>query len=185
MQNNQRHNTVYRKPVSSDACNIWKLIKESPPLDLNSLYCYLIVCIHFADTSIVAEDGDGICGFISGYIHPKHDDTLFIWQVVVDKGKRGYGIAKEMLFSLLHRRYKTPLQYMETTVSPSNTASRALFYSIAKSLNTSCLESVLFSDKDFGDHAHEDEILYRIGAFDIFRTEDIYGNYKKNGIGSP
>lgn len=167
MQSNN-YNITFRKPVSSDAQIIRQLIKESPPLDLNSLYCYLIVCTHFADTSIIAEDHSGVCGFISGYVPPGRDNTLFVWQVVVNKKNRGQGIAKAMLLSLLRRLYKTPLRYMETTVNPSNAASRALFYSIAKCLNTYCLESVLFSEKDFGDQVHEDEILYRIGAFDIY-----------------
>ena len=166
MKNNSLH-ILFRKPEISDAYSIWTLIKESPPLDLNSLYCYLIICTHFSQTSIIAEDHDGVCGFISAYIHPDNDNTLFVWQVVVKKEKKRQGIADGMLQSLLRRKHKKAIQYLETTVNPSNAASGALFYSTAKSLNTKCHESVLFTEKDFGNQAHEDEILYRIGPFDI------------------
>ena len=166
MKNNSSH-ILFRKPEISDAYSIWKLIKESPPLDLNSLYCYLIICTHFADTSIIAEDSDGICGFISAYILPDSDNILFVWQVVVKKEKKRQGIANTMLQSLLRRKHKKVIQYLETTVNPSNKASGALFYAIAKSLNTKCHEGVFFAEKDFGNQAHEDEILYRIGPFDI------------------
>lgn len=166
MKNNSSH-ILFRKPEISDAYSIWKLIKESPPLDLNSLYCYLIICTHFVDTSIIAEDSDGICGFISAYIRPDSENILFVWQVVVKKEKKRQGIANTMLQSLLRRKHKKVIQYLETTVNPSNKASGALFYAIAKSLNTKCHESVFFTEKDFGNQAHEDEILYRIGPFDI------------------
>jgi L-2,4-diaminobutyric acid acetyltransferase len=164
MQNNFQ-NLKLRKPEISDAHAIWKLIKTSPPLDLNSLYCYLIICAHFADTSIVAEDQRGICGFISAYIRPDSNNTLFAWQVVVKNEYKRKGIARAMLDSLLHRKFEFPINYLETTVNPSNQASGDFFRSTAKLLNTQCQESILFSEKDFGDEDHEAEILYRIGPF--------------------
>ncbi len=166
MQNNFQ-NLKLRKPEISDAHAIWKLIKTSPPLDLNSLYCYLIICAHFAETSIVAEDEGGICGFISAYIVPDRSNTLFVWQVAVKQEKKRQGIAEAMIDSLLKRKFKFPINYLETTVNPSNQASGNFFRSTAKSLNTQCQESILFSEKDFGDQDHEAEILYRIGPFTI------------------
>lgn len=158
---------IFRMPEKKDAQTIWSLIKLSPPLDINSLYCYLLICTHFSGTSIVAESPQGLCGFISAYICPNQQNTLFVWQVVVGKDYRGEGIAKEMLARLLRRKYQAPIRYLETTVNPSNVSSSALFYSTARLLNTSCMESVLFSEEDFGGEAHEDEILYRIGPFDM------------------
>jgi L-2,4-diaminobutyric acid acetyltransferase len=155
-----------RKPCIEDAGTIWKLIHNSPPLDINSLYSYLILCAHFADTSVVAESAEEICGYVSAYIRPGHINTLFIWQVVVETERHGQGIAKMMINTILRRQYSNTIQYLETTVNPSNTSSNALFDSIAKSLNTRCEKSILFSKKDFGNLAHEDEILYRIGPFD-------------------
>jgi L-2,4-diaminobutyric acid acetyltransferase len=165
--NNNFPNFKLRKPAISDANAIWTLIKTSPPLDLNSLYCYLIICAHFADTSIVAEDQSDICGFISAYILPDRSNTLFVWQVAVNNDYKRKGIARAMIDSLLHRNFKFPISYLETTVNPSNKASGNFFRSTAKSLNTQCRESVLFSEKDFGGQSHEAEILYRIGPFTI------------------
>ena len=34
----------FRKPEVSDAPSIERLVRFSPPLDVNSLYCYLIIC---------------------------------------------------------------------------------------------------------------------------------------------
>lgn len=165
MQNGPQH-IVFRKPVISDAQTIWKLIQISPPLDLNSLYCYLILCAHFADMSVVAQSPEGLCGYISAYIRPDCQNTLFVWQVVVKKTCQGQGVARTMLKTILQRQYPVPVSYLETTVNPSNRASNALFCSLAKTLNTSCEKRVLFSKEDFGKSAHEDEILYRIGPFD-------------------
>lgn len=163
---NDPPNIVFRKPVISDAQTIWKLIQISPPLDLNSLYGYLILCAHFAGTSVVAQSPEGLCGYISAYIRPDCSDTLFVWQVVVDPVCQCKGVAKAMLNTILQRQYPVPVSYLETTVNPSNMASGALFNSLAKTLNTTCVKRVLFSEKDFGESAHEDEILYRIGPFD-------------------
>lgn len=171
MQNDFPH-IVFRKPVISDAQAIWKLVQTSPPLVLNSLYCYLILCAHFADTSVVVESAEGLCGYISAYIRPDHQSTLFVWQVVVGPSYQGRGVAKAMLNTSLQRKYPVPVSYLETTVNPSNMASDALFNSLAKTLNTSCEKSVLFYETDFGESAHEDEILYRIGPFDTHKKEE-------------
>lgn len=148
-----------------------RLIEDSPPLDLNSLYCYLLLCTHFAQTSIIAEYSHDVCGFISAYVRPDQKDTLFVWQVVVKKDCRGKSIAKGMLASLLQRNHLSSLRYLETTVNPSNQSSNALFSSLATSLNTGLTKSILFSGNDFGDFSHEEEILYRIGPFDLLKKE--------------
>ncbi|OQB56060.1 MAG: L-2,4-diaminobutyric acid acetyltransferase [Deltaproteobacteria bacterium ADurb.Bin151] len=73
----------FRKPEVSDAPSIERLVRFSPPLDVNSHYCYLIICAHFFQTSVVACSNDHVCGFISAYIRPDQQDTLFVWQVAV------------------------------------------------------------------------------------------------------
>lgn len=115
MQNDPPH-IVFRKHVISDAQIIWKLIQISLPLDLNSLYCYLILCAHFADTSVVSQSPEGICGYISAYIRPDRQNTLFVWQVVVKKTCQGQGVSKAMLKTILQSQYSV-------TVNPSNRAS--------------------------------------------------------------
>jgi L-2,4-diaminobutyric acid acetyltransferase len=133
LQNDFPH-IVFRKPVISDAQAIWKLVQTSPPLDMNSLYCYLILCAHFADTSVVVESPERLCGYISAYVPPDRQNALFVWQVVVNPVCQGKGVAKTMLKTILQRQYSVPVSYLETTVNPSNLASDALFHSLAKTL---------------------------------------------------
>lgn len=161
----------FRQPVIPDAPLIEQLIKRSPPLDLNSLYCYLLICKHFHATSVVACDTDGICGFISAYLRPDKQDTLFVWQVAVKNECRGQGIAGSMLSQIISRTYTAPLRYLETTVTPSNKSSKALFSSFASSLGAPLVQSVLFETADFGEQSHEEEVLFRIGPFDLKTKE--------------
>lgn len=166
---NDSHHIVFRVPRKQDAPAVRRLIENSPPLDLNALYCYLLLCTHFAPTSIIAESNQAVCGFISAYVRPDKEDTLFIWQVAVEKEFRGKGVARSMLLALLERRNATALRYLETTVTPSNVSSDALFSSLAAYLNAGLTKSVLFSESDFGGASHEEEILYCIGPFDALK----------------
>ncbi|MBN1365787.1 MAG: diaminobutyrate acetyltransferase [Syntrophaceae bacterium] len=170
---NNSHQIIFRLPKKKDARSVMKLIEDSPPLDVNSLYCYLLICTHFAQTSVLAEQCNETCGFISAYLHPERKDTIFVWQVVVKKNLREQGVASKMLNSILHRAYRVPLHYLETTVNPSNKSSNALFSTLAKSLNAHLVKSLLFSEDDFGGEKHEKEMLYRIGPFDILTKEEI------------
>jgi L-2,4-diaminobutyric acid acetyltransferase len=154
---------MLRKPTGEDGFQLYELIRRSPPLDTNSVYCYALIGKHFADTSMVAElDGD-IVGFISAYIPPGREDTIFIWQVAVDEKARGHGLAKLMLFSLLERPECGKVHYLETTVSPSNTASRRLFERLASENGVEVEESEFLAEEDFGDQQHESEPLLRVG----------------------
>jgi L-2,4-diaminobutyric acid acetyltransferase len=154
---------LLRKPTGEDGFPIHELIRRSPPLDLNSTYCYALIGKHFADTSMVAELDNEIVGFISAYIPPGRDDTIFIWQVAVDEKTRGQGLAKLMLFSLLERPECSQVRYLETTVSPSNSASRRLFERLATENGVSVQESEFLAEEDFGDQQHESEPLLRVG----------------------
>jgi L-2,4-diaminobutyric acid acetyltransferase len=78
-----------------------------------------------------------------------------------------------MLTSCLQRSHLPCLRYLETTVNPSNKSSNALFSSLAASLNAGLTKSVLFSADDFGKTSHEEEILYRIGPFDVMKKEEM------------
>jgi L-2,4-diaminobutyric acid acetyltransferase len=163
----------FRKPDVSDATFIERLVRFSPPLDVNSFYCYLIICAHFYQTSVVACSDDLVCGFISAYIRPDQQDTLFVWQVAVQEEYRGKGIAGLMLKDLLSRPYPNPLRYLETTVGPSNHSSKSLFSSLAGTLGAPLIRSVLFSTDDFGGQSHEEEVLFRIGPFNLLSKEEI------------
>ncbi len=153
----------FRRPQIDDGARIHRLIDECKPLDLNSVYNYLLICAHFSDTSVVAEMQGNIVGFISAYLKPADRSVVFVWQVAVSGKARGRGLAKKMLKEILSRPACQQVKYLETTVTPSNKASRALFQSLARDLNTECAESTLFTQDHFGGGQHEEEVLHRIG----------------------
>lgn len=152
-----------RHPTVDDGAAVWDLVCRSKPLDENSCYAYLLLCEHFADTCVVAERDRAIIGFVSAYLPPSTQETVFVWQVAVDERARGIGLASAMLRYILASEACRYVRYLETTVSPSNTASRALFHRLAERLETDCAERTLFARDQFGGPDHEDEILFRIG----------------------
>lgn len=155
------------KPVPEDGAGLNDLIAQCPPLDTNSTYCNLLQCTHFSETSIKAElDGD-LVGFISGYIPPEKNDTLFVWQVAVSSKARGRGLGKRMLISLLERTAREyGVSHLETTITPDNKASWALFTGVAEALDTRLKHKTLFECQRHFDGKHDDEVLLRIGPFD-------------------
>jgi len=155
----------FRKPNLDDGAEVWKLIKRTAVLDLNSSYSYLMWCKYFSDTSVIIEVNDDVVGFVSAFIKPSSPNTLFVWQVVVDKVMRGKGLASKMIHHLLARESCEDIKYIEATVSPSNIPSRKLFHGLAKELRTDIKVSKCFVSKDFPEKGHEDELTHQIGPF--------------------
>ncbi|MCP5162129.1 MAG: diaminobutyrate acetyltransferase [Hahellaceae bacterium] len=153
-------------PESTDGAAVHALIANTPPLDPNSLYCNLLQCTHFAQSSIKAMTGDTLVGFISGYRLPESPETLFIWQVAVAEQARGKGLAKQMLLALI-RRLNThhPVAHLETTITPDNLASWSLFKSLAASLNAPWQSEVMFGRQTHFQNLHDEELVMRIGPF--------------------
>ncbi len=152
-------------PTAADGGALHRLIARCPPLDTNSLYCNLLQCTHFSATSIVARRGGELVGAISGYRLPDAPDTLFVWQVAVAPSMRGEGLALHMLLELLRRPACHSVCRLHTSVTPENTASRALFTALARRLSAPLSEQLWFArDREFGG-AHADEILLAIGPF--------------------
>lgn len=164
-------NIVYRQPTLKDSTEIYALVDRSEPLDLNSRYCYMLICTHFIDTSLVVESGGNVVGLVSGYRNPKRPETLFIWQVAVDGAVRGRGVALTMLKTLLQRESLKDIQTVETTISPSNLPSQKLFRRLASELNAAISERPYFDKTLFGGEAHEDEHLFTIGPIRPFTPD--------------
>jgi L-2,4-diaminobutyric acid acetyltransferase len=152
-----------RAPAAEDGAAVYELIAQCPPLDTNSMYCNLLQCTHFSATSVAAELNDEIVGFISGYIQPDQPDTLFIWQVAVGEKARGQGLAGRMLRDILARTACDEVKFIETTITPDNRASWALFESLAKKLDAELNHSVMFDRQQHFAGQHETEMLVRIG----------------------
>ncbi len=154
-----------RRPVSEDGARVHQLIGNCPPLDTNSLYCNLLQASHFAATSVAAERDGELLGFISGYLIPDRPDTLFIWQVAVAENGRGMGLAGRMLREILSRPACRAVSHLETTITPDNDASWALFRSLARKLGAACSDSVMFDRERHFNGQHDSEMLLRIGPF--------------------
>ena len=162
---------VLRKPHVDDGAKIHALINKCKPLELNSVYSYLLLCKHFADTCVVAEEDGEILAFLSGYCLPSDHEVFFVWQVAVDSRIRDRGLGKRLLHEVLQRKTCQSCHFLETTITLSNTASLRLFWSIARDLDAHCEESVYFSEELFGQKNHEAEYLFRIGPFNVNQEE--------------
>jgi len=154
---------LLREPGITDGASLHALIQACPPLDLNSPYAYLLLCVHHAATCVLAETEAGIAGFVSAYRLPEAHDTLFVWQVAVAPVARGHGLARQMLHHLLQRPALADCRWLETTVTPSNQPSRRVFAGLASQLGVDSEEREFFSSQDFGGLDHEPEVLIRLG----------------------
>ncbi len=153
-------------PALDDGRHLWRLARDSG-LDVNSPYAYVLWCRDFAATSLAARDGSGaLRGFVTGYVRPEALDTYFLWQVAVDPECRGRRLARRMLDRVGSRIAARGIRYLEATVTPDNTASRALFASFARDRGADLTWTPLFTRAHFpadGPGPHEPEDLVRIG----------------------
>jgi L-2,4-diaminobutyric acid acetyltransferase len=152
------------RPSVKDGGAIWRIARDSGKLDLNSSYAYLMWCHDFADTSLVARVGDEVVGFVIGYRRPTAPDTVVVWQIAVDGSQRGRGTAGALLEALVDRLAEDGVRHMETTITPDNAPSQALFASLARRWGAAMDRAGTFDAGDFPDE-HESEVRYRIGPF--------------------
>ena len=156
---------LIRKPDDADGPAVHALIGRCPPLDANSLYCNLLQCAHFAETSALAERGRRLCGFVSGFIVPGRPRHLFIWQVAVAPEARGRALGQRMMRAILARPALAAVRELHTTVTPDNAASAAMFEALARELGAPLSRRVLFEcQRHFGGR-HASEVLFEIGPF--------------------
>ncbi|UOE22190.1 diaminobutyrate acetyltransferase [Thermobifida halotolerans] len=153
-------------PSLDDGRHLWQLARGSG-LDVNSPYAYVLWCRDFAATSLVARDDTGaLRGFVTGYVRPEAPDTYFLWQVAVDSAFRGRRLARRMLDRIGSRLVERGVHYLEATVTPDNTASRALFASFARDRSAPLSWTPLFERAHFPSDVpepHDPEDLVRIG----------------------
>ena len=149
-----------RQPVPADGVGMWRLAVESQVLDANSRYAYVLWCRDFARTSVVAvRDGQAV-GYVTGYLRPEAPTTVVVWQVCVDASAQGEGLGGRMLDAVFDQA--PGADRMETTITPDNASSVALFTSFATRHDVPIENSELFGKDLLGD-SHEPELLFRIG----------------------
>lgn len=153
---------TFREPNRLDGDDVYRLIADCPPLDINSSYCNFLQSTHFSKTCILVEHNGEIAGFISGYQKPAQLNVLFIWQVAVAPPFRGKGLAFDMLDMLLQREGLSNITTIETTITKDNDASWALFKKL-DALHGNLGEVTVFLDgKSHFKNKHDTEYLYRI-----------------------
>lgn len=152
-----------RRPTADDGAAVWRLIGRCPPLDSNSLYCNLLQCTDFADTSLLAERDGQLLAWVSAYRPPRAPDTLFVWQVAVDSAARGAGLGRRLVVRALTPASGGPVRFLKTTVTPANKASLAMFRRVAEDLGAPFDSHPHFDRiRHFGD-THDTELLLTIG----------------------
>jgi L-2,4-diaminobutyric acid acetyltransferase len=146
-----------------DGPAITHLVAACAPLDVNSAYCNLLQCTHFADSCMVAECDGQILGWVSGYHPPTEPDSFFVWQVAVAKAARGQHLAPRMINALLARPTAEGVTHLITTVTDDNGPSWALFQGLARAWNAPLARSAMFDRDAHFAGAHATEWLARIG----------------------
>ena len=154
-----------RTPTVRDGLQVNALIAASPPLDVNSAYCNLLQCTHFAETCVVATIDGELAGWVSGHLPPDQADTLFIWQVAVAASARGRGLGRRMLIELLARDACQTVRRLTTTITPDNHASWALFASLARHLDAEIVDVPWLIEGQHLSSGHATEHLVTIGPF--------------------
>ncbi|MDN3526431.1 diaminobutyrate acetyltransferase [Halomonas sabkhae] len=158
-----------RKPNPDDGWGIYELVKSCPPLDVNSAYAYLLLATQFRDSCAVAMNEEGtIVGFVSGYVKSNAPDTYFLWQVAVGEKARGTGMARRLAEAILTRPEMRDVHHLETTITPDNQASWALFRRLAERWQAPLNSREYFSTDQLGGE-HDPENLVRIGPFQTDR----------------
>ena len=154
----------FRSPVVADAARMWRIAHDTPELDTNSPYAYLLVCSHFASTSLIAEEpgAPDLVGFVSAYRLPDDPDVLFVWQVAVNAARRRRNVGLRMLTRLLDQPANRGVRHVQATVTPSNHASGRLFRSFAAAVAAPCATAEQYQADLFPD-GHEAEVAYRVG----------------------
>ncbi|MFD8406661.1 diaminobutyrate acetyltransferase [Streptomyces anulatus] len=161
----QRKKPVFRTPRPEDGTAVWELVRDTPGLDTNSRYFYVLWFRDFADCSLLATVDDEIVGFLLGYRRPEEPDTYFVWQTAVSP-RHGIPFLGVKLFeAAADRQRERGARYVEATVSAENKAILMVLRQYARKRSAEVTDRVLFPSAWLGE-GHHDEVLHRIGPLD-------------------
>ncbi len=151
---------ILRHPELSDGPAIFDLVKTIPEIDTNSQKYYYLMCNDFGKSSLIAERGGELLGFVIGYITPEDEKCLLISQIVVAENARNKGMAGALLANLA-QDWSGIITSIKTMITPSNKNAQALFNGFAEKMGHTVATSDFLKAKQFADK-HEDEVLYTI-----------------------
>ncbi|MFK8845036.1 GNAT family N-acetyltransferase [Streptomyces sp. Ac-502] len=80
---------------------------------------------HFADTSLILEDEQGIRAFLVGFHSADHANEAYIHFVGVDPGLRKQGVARRLYTAFFERAATAGRTEVRAVTSPHNTGSIA------------------------------------------------------------
>lgn len=152
-----------RPPAESDGPAVHDLIAACPGLDLNSLYCSVLQCVHFAGTSAVAESGGKIASWVSAFLLPGDPENLFVWQIAVRDSARGMGLGRALIRHVLSRPALGRVTRLSATITADNAASWALFRGLARELRAPFEHDGGFDRDIHFAGRHASELAVRIG----------------------
>lgn len=153
---------AFRPPTVRDAAKIWALAPQRSTPAQDSCYAFVLLCSHFSDTGIVAEENGQITGYALGYRPPIRPDDAFIWQLGVAAGHDRAELIPRLLEEVLARRANRDARFLCITASPHDHALREELQQVARRLGTRCAVEACFPAELFTGE-HPGETLLRVG----------------------
>lgn len=151
----------FRPPRVQDAAAIWRAAPQRGP-DRDSCYAYVLLCSHFADTGVVAEEDGRVVGFALGYRPPIRPAEAFVWQLGVAEHHELAELGPRLLEEFLSRKASLDARFLCMTCNPGDTNLRELFQQFARRRSTKCTIGACFPASLFAT-AHTDEQLLSVG----------------------
>lgn len=154
--------TAFRPPAATDAAAIYRAAPaHGTPLQ-DSCYAFILLCTHFADHGIVAEQGGEVVGYALGFRPPSRQGEIFIWHLGVGPGQSRGELIPRLLEETRSRRANRDAKYLCMTVNPSDRALQDELQAVARRLGARCSVEPCFPASLFAE-PHADESLFRIG----------------------
>jgi len=166
LTNQPTEDVTIRQARHGDGAGMWQVVHDCGVLDLNSAYLYMLQANHFATTCAVATRGERIVGLLTGHCPPTRPGAVFVWQVGIRPEAQGMGLGRSLVAAFLRLPGAEGAVRLETTVTPSNAPSRALFNRIASDLGAACQITPFFTAEEFPQSGHEAEELFTIAPLD-------------------
>jgi len=152
----------FRVARPTDGAALWRVVKATGTLEVNSPYFYVLFATDFGDTCLLAEHDGEVVGAVVGYRPPREPETAFVWQIGVLPAYRGCGLGIRMLNAWLELPANRRCTWLTATVAEDNPASQALFRRIARDRHARCEVAPHFT-ADLFPVPHSPEPIYRVG----------------------
>lgn len=138
------------------ANNVLNLMRSSNNIDHHTEYTLWQIAHFDPDLFFIALVDNRMVGYLFGR---STKESVFLWQMAVDKKNRGKGIGKKLVLALINSANKNKFSSIITTVTPDNLSSKATIFSAVKSCGLSI--NTVGTTSNFGG-AMKKEVIYEI-----------------------